>query len=261
MSDSLVKKDVSTFEGRVYTETYTLYGLIYTPPETGMDEYLNHYDRSFLPITSPMIYAKGFRHPPELKNLRAAPPFMAIPRDSILWVLGGRLSQSYARHAEAQRVAVLYENYFLSGDVKVRENMRTSSYLDNVVVQKPFQTLYNVRLCPFKRGYEVFNDDNPLETFEAVTINFRRTAGVVEFSMDNRKNKQKAVGEYGGLARGTSIQIRIIGAGEGGKDLFEDGKIEREIRQGIYLVRCEDRYDEKNDLLIVQSQLITKVYD
>ncbi|MEM7737162.1 MAG: hypothetical protein AAF267_15375 [Deinococcota bacterium] len=249
------KKQVDTFEGRVYTGKYTIYGLLYTPSNEDMDRYLNTTERSFVPISEPMIYQSCLTHPPDIRSLSAAPPFIAVHKEKILWLMGARASEEVIRHSEQQRMAILFDDFFLSGNVRHRENTRMSAFLEAMTSENTFQTLTNVHLCKLKhRGYEVFNDNEPLETFDTAVVNLHNAEGVIEFESQTdgsvAEDKPKTIG------KGSKVRVKME---NDGSSQIEIGRIQREISEGVYLMSFEDRLGERNDLVIVEKEAIVEV--
>jgi hypothetical protein len=249
------KTKVDTFEGRVYTSKYTIYGLLYTPHNEEIDRYFNTTERSFVPISEPMIYQSCLTHPPDIRSLSAAPPFIAVHKAKILWLVGAPASTQVIRHSEKQRVAILFENFFLSGNVRHRENMRMSAFLEAMTSEHTFQTLTNVHLCKLKhRGYEVFNDNEPLETFETAVVNLHNAEGVIEFESqatdDSTEDRPTTIG------KGSKVRVKME---NDGSSQVEIGRIQREISEGVYLMSFEDRLGERNDLVIVEKAAIVDV--
>lgn len=252
------KKAVDTFDGRVYTSKYTIYGLLYTPPNEDMDVYLNKVDRAFVPISEPMIYRSTLQYPPDIRTLSAAPPFIAVHKEKILWMVGARASDEVKKHVVEQRVAVLFDDFFLSGNIRYRENTRMSSYLEDITDKTSFQALSNVHLCKLKhKGYEVFSDDEPLERFNNVVVNLYNAEGVIEFesvpkpSQVPEKPKPKTIG------KGSKVRVKM--QDDHGMTSIEIGRIQREIRAGVYLMSFEDRMGERNDLVIVEKSAILEI--
>lgn len=171
---------VIPMEGRVYTNEFRLYGLLHLPEFVGTARLLNLTDRPYLPVTRCMVYDAGFRHPPESSAMQYETDFAAVPKDHILWVMGGRPEEpSEHVRREARLVYVMYDNYVLTGRLYIMPDQRVSDYLHTVFTDRPFQDLYGARvLLPRK--------DVPLEEFEVlqyhefVTVNLKQAGGVFD---------------------------------------------------------------------------------
>lgn len=252
------KKAVDTFDGRVYTNKYTIYGLLYTPPNEDMDVYLNKVDRAFVPISEPMIYRSTLQYPPDIRTLSAAPPFIAVHKDKILWLVGARASDDIKRHVVEQRVAILFDDFFLAGNIQYRENTRMSSYLEDITDKNAFQALTNVHLCRLKhKGYEVFSDDAPLERFDTVVVNLYNAEGVIEFEGGPKPSKAPEPQQPKTLTKGAKVRVKL--QDEHGMTSIEIGRIQREIRADVYLLSFEDRMGERNDLVIIEKSAILEI--
>ena len=173
-------RHVTPMEGRVYTNEFRLYGLLHLPAYVGTARLLNLTDRPYLPVTRCMVYDAGFRHPPENNAMQYETDFAAVPKDHILWVVGGRPEEP-SEHArrEARLVYVMYDRYVLTGRLFIMPDQRVSDYLHTVFTDRPFQDLHGARvLLP--------RNDLPLEEFEVlqyhefVTVNLKQAGGVFD---------------------------------------------------------------------------------
>lgn len=173
-------RHVTPMEGRVYTNEFRLYGLLHLPEYVGTARLLNLTDRPYLPVTRCMVYDAGFRHPPESNAMQYETDFAAVPKDHILWVVGGRPEEP-SEHArrEARLVYVMYDRYVLTGRLFIMPDQRVSDYLHTVFTDRPFQDLHGARvLLP--------RNDLPLEEFEVlqyhefVTVNLKQAGGVFD---------------------------------------------------------------------------------
>ncbi len=186
---------VIPMEGRVYTNEFRLYGLLHLPEFVGTARLLNLTDRPYLPVTRCMVYDAGFRHPPESDAMQYETDFAAVPKDHILWVMGGRPEEpSEHVRREARLVYVMYDNYVLTGRLYIMPDQRVSDYLHTVFTDRPFQDLYGARvLLPRK--------DVPLEEFEVlqyhefVTVNLKQAGGVFDVRREEGKGFRLDEGE------------------------------------------------------------------
>lgn len=173
-------RNLTVAEARVYTNEFRLYGLLHLPDYVGTARFLNLTDRPYLPVTQCMVYDAGFRHPPENAALQYETDFAAIPKDHVLWVVGGR-PEPPVEHAqrEARRVYVMYPSYVLSGTLYVMHAQRVSDYLHTAFTDRPFQDLYDARVLLPRSGA-------PLEDFEVlqehafVALNLKQAGGVFD---------------------------------------------------------------------------------
>jgi hypothetical protein len=173
---------VTPTEGRVYTNEFRLYGLLHLPELVSTARLLNLTDRPYLPVTHCMVYDAGFRHPPENEALQYETDFAAVPKEHILWVVGGR-AEEVSEHVrrEARLVYIMYASYVLTGQLYLMPDQRVSDYLHTVFTDRPFQDLYGARVLLPRR-------DVPLESFEVlqhhdfVTVNLKQAGGVFDIT-------------------------------------------------------------------------------
>lgn len=166
-------------EARIYTGAYRVYGTIHLVPGAGTADLLNQ-ERPYLPVTGALVYAPGFRHPPEAEALKASASFLALRKERIQWAAGGRPSEPRTSPAllERRRLAFLFGDYLLAGALLLPRGVRLSDFLSQA---KPFQTLKEKEaglylLAPDKPLVDL----EPLERFPFLTVNLRLAEGVVE---------------------------------------------------------------------------------
>ncbi|WP_337844230.1 hypothetical protein [Thermus sp.] len=164
-------------EARIHTRAYRIYGLIHLVPGTGTADLLNA-EKPYLPVTGALIYTPGFRHPPEAEELKGSTGFLALRKERIRWVAGGRPAQPRTSPAllEERRLAFLFGDYLLSGRLQVPKGVRLSDYLSQA---KPFQTLLEAGLYLLLPDRPIL-DLTPLEEFPFVTVNLRETEAIAE---------------------------------------------------------------------------------
>ncbi len=168
------------FEARIYTRAYRVYGLVYLPPKGGMAELLGE-ERGFLPVTGALVYAPGFRHPPDPLELRASLGFLALRKDRIQWLAGGRPSEPPLPPAalREQPLALFFGDYLLAGRIRLPKGLRVSDHLAQALKARPFLTLWEARLYPLGQDRPLV-DLEPAEAFPFVTVNLRQVEGVAE---------------------------------------------------------------------------------
>jgi hypothetical protein len=171
---------VKPMEGRIYTNEFRLYGMLHLPEFVGTARLLNLTDRPYLPVTSCMVYDAGFRHPPESDALQYETDFAAVPKDHILWVVGGR-QEDASEHArrEARLVYIMYTDYVLTGRLYIMPDQRVSDYLHTVFTDRPFQDLYGVRVLLPRRDVPL-TDFEVLQHHDFVTVNLKQAGGVFD---------------------------------------------------------------------------------
>ncbi len=167
-----------SFEARIYTTEYRIYGNIHLVRAAGTADILNLENRTHVPVTGALVYAAGLEHPPQASELKADTPFMAVHKANICWMVGGRPSVSRGNLAlfERKRVALLFEGYILVGELYVHKNTRLS---DQLAVLKTFQTLSGAVLYRIPAQQPIVNVP-PDQQFDFVTVNLNKANSVIE---------------------------------------------------------------------------------
>lgn len=174
----MYKQAVENVEGRVHTTHYRIHGTLFPRPKVGIPDQLNRADQPYLPVAT----LDMFRHrvgPVEPADRLVQGSFMAIPRESILWVVGGTPGATDFRDFRWREVAVLYDDVLLRGKLRVGSSIRTSDYMRGRIDAKPFDSLFDVSVSTLAGGVS-FERLAPIERFEHVAVNLRATTGVVE---------------------------------------------------------------------------------
>lgn len=190
----MLKNSSDALEARIYTEDFRVYGIMHLTSNQDTARLLNREDRTFLAITKGIVYEKGFVHPPQPKQYRASVNFMTVPTQKILWVMGGRASQSRSNvQADNRVIYLLYKEYFLKGSLTMGTGTRFSDYLSTMANQKPFQTLQNVSLGIMKKG-QTLMEAQAIEEFEFVTVNLANVGGVFDVAaLPSSSNRPSAI--------------------------------------------------------------------
>lgn len=173
----MYKQPREVHEARIYTLAYRVYGLIYLLPRAGTADLLNQ-EKPYLPVTGALIYAPGYAHPPEAKDLKASIGFLALRKERIQWVVGGKPSEprTSPNLLERRRLAFLFGDYLLAGDLLLPRGVRLSDHLSQA---KPFQTLLDARLYVLTPDKPTA-DLKPTESFSFIPLNLRQAEGVAE---------------------------------------------------------------------------------
>lgn len=180
---------VTPTEGRVYTNEFRLYGLLHLPDFVSTTRLLNLTDRPYLPVTRCMVYDAGFRHPPENEALQYETDFAAVPKEHILWVVGGG-AEAQADHArrEARMVYVMYASYVLTGRLYLMPDQRVSDFLHMAFTDRPFQDLHDARVLLPRRDLPLA-DFEVLQSHDFVTVNLKQAGGVFDISHGGRGDR------------------------------------------------------------------------
>jgi len=164
------------FEARVYTLHHRFYGLIHLPPGMGTADHLNQ-ERPFLPMTGVLVYAFGLEHPPRLEALRGELPFLALRKEQIVFLVGGKPAEPKAPGTyAARRLLFLLPGYLLLGELLLPRGVRLSDYLSQA---RRFQTLHRAGVYLLAPGRPV-RDLEPLERLDFLTLNLQQVEGVAE---------------------------------------------------------------------------------
>lgn len=167
-----------SFEARIYTAEYRIYGNVYLVQAGGTADLLNTENRTHIPVTGALVYVAGLEHPPQPGDLKADTPFMAVNKTDICWMVGGRPSVPKGNLAlfERKRVALLFEGYILVGELDIHKNARLS---DQLAALKTFQTLSGAVLYQMPAKQPIV-DVPPDQQFDFVTVNLSKADTVIE---------------------------------------------------------------------------------
>jgi hypothetical protein len=172
------RQPVQQIVGRVHTADYRIHGTLFPRPRVGIPDQLNRNDQNHLPIGDLALYRNVTGDVSDVQPL-ARGEFMAVPRESLHWVVGGDAGDSTIREFEWRRVAVLYGETLLRGKLRVGPTMRTSDFIRRRIESNPFDALFEVAVNPLEGG-TAFDRLTVVERFPFVTVNLRMCTGVVE---------------------------------------------------------------------------------
>ena len=191
----------STFNVKICTHNQYIVGEIYLPPGLSTAAHLNTGTAGLLAVSRPLIYGLArAAHPAAAGDVSVSAGFIALHRDRIRWLVGGRPSEPLLERRTPQRAAFLYDHYLLVGELLLGEHIRLSDYLRSA---EPFQLVSNAALYGWhkKEGralllgerleklYEApseLGEDRevvelqPDELFDLVTVNLSQTHGIME---------------------------------------------------------------------------------
>ena len=186
----MYKQPVERVVGRVHTQHYRIHGTMFPRPRVSMPDQLNRADQPYVPIEEPRMF------PDSVGDLGDATPlvhgsFIAVPRESILWVVGGEAGDTDIRDFHYRDVAVLYGRVLIRGRLRVGTGMRTSDYIRNRVASKPFDALFEASVSRLEGGGPL-EDLDVVESFPFVSVNLKLTTGVVELDQAARMGADAA---------------------------------------------------------------------
>lgn len=173
----MYKSPRERFDIRVYADKYTVYCQAHLIYGGGVADLLNT-EKGYLPVTDAKLYLPGHKHPPQAGDLKGEAGFLALQKNSLLWLAGGRPSSSRAGGVvlERRKVIFLYGPYALTGLLETPKGARLSDYVSTA---KTFQTVFDAGLYELEARKPI-TELSPLEGFEFVTVNLHRVEGIVE---------------------------------------------------------------------------------
>ncbi|HEX7022652.1 MAG TPA: hypothetical protein VF171_07330 [Trueperaceae bacterium] len=166
---------------RVVTQDFVVTGDMHLPPHVGSVDLLNKASRPFLPVTGAKVYASECPGPLDEQQPRFASDFLAIPKERILWMAGGRHNdKQIMTGAQSRSVYLLYPDFFLRGELKTPPNARLSDYLTGA---KPFLVLFGAELGTPAAG-KPLADASTHERFVFAVVNTRKLGGIFDIGQD-----------------------------------------------------------------------------
>ncbi len=135
-------------------------------------------------MTECKVYKKGIDFTPALKDLIAAPEFLIIPKDTVLWVGGLEGKELLRQHV--RNLYLIYDHYVLKGEVSIPPNVRLVDFLSRAVHEKPFQYLFNVEVR-LPEGGKPLLQTPVIERLELGLVNIAKASGLFDIVEDNGK--------------------------------------------------------------------------
>jgi len=173
---TVYKQPRDEFQVRICTDYYRIYGKIHLVPSRSTADLFNAEQKDVVPVTEATLFSAGFEHPPEQDELRGRVPFLGLNRSRIWWVFGGRADTLPTRSVKDVRLAVLYPEHLLAGEIQIPSGVRVT---DHIHTAKPFMTLHRCRLYPIHEG-QTLSQIEPVAAFEFVVVNTVQAIGVIE---------------------------------------------------------------------------------
>lgn len=174
----MYKQPRESFEARIFTPDYRIYGNIHLLLSAGTADLLNSDNRTHLPVTGALIYTLGLEHPPRPDELKADARFTAVLKSDVCWLVGGRPSAPKGNIAQfvRKRLALFFGSYVLVGELDVHKDSRLSDHLS---AAKLFQTLHASAMYPLPPNQPI-TGLLPTQQFEFVTVNLSKVESVLE---------------------------------------------------------------------------------
>lgn len=177
---SVVPTDV--LEADVYTHTQRIYGLIHPTAGAAIAEFLNRPDRALLPVTNALVFQPGSPDPDVESRQVLAGPFYAVRKEQILYIRSGYFETQAPVEYVVKRIAVFFDDYCVSGSLRLPRGSRLSDHLERAARQKPFQRLYHARVAPSPTGHQS-NDPGDRKVYslsEVLSVNLKNASGIAE---------------------------------------------------------------------------------
>jgi len=180
--------NVEATEARAYTTDFRVFGLIHPRRGTSVSRFLNQGDRTYLAMTSCMVYREGYEYPPAGETLLYQTEFAALPKDRLLWLVGGLPeSPSDRGQREPRQICVMYPSYVLIGTLMLPPRVRMSDHLSAVYGEKPFVELSEVSVCKPRPGVRV-EQFEVVERHTLITVNVVLAGGLFDVTTPVGRN-------------------------------------------------------------------------
>lgn len=177
----MLQTGLKPMEGSLYTEGFRVQGVFYLRNNTGTAWLLNADDRPHLPLTRVRMYRPGTEHPPADENLLYDTHFAAIPKSSIVWMVGGAPDQTQEGYGrQPRKIFLVFPTYLMSGYLSIRPEVRLSDFLASAMSNKPFYTLNDARILSPGTPGKTLSELEELQSHPFVVVNLRSVAGVFD---------------------------------------------------------------------------------
>lgn len=175
---AVVKTD--SLEAHIYCYAMRVFGLIHPTAGAAVAEYLNRRDRKILSVTNALVYKSGSRTPRDASERIAVTGFYAVPKDRILWIKSGYYEASDPLSYETKPITLYFDDFSVSGDIRIVRGARLSDHLEQTTDKRPFQRLYNATVSPVT-STGGFEDHQPvLSESQVLTVHLKNAHGVSE---------------------------------------------------------------------------------
>jgi hypothetical protein len=135
-------------------------------------------------MTECKVYKKSVGFSSNPKDLVAAPEFLIIPKDTVLWIAGLEGKEFVRQHV--RNLYLIYDDYVLKGEISIPANARLSDFLSRVVNEKPFQYLFNVEVR-LPEGGKPLLETVIVERLELALVNIAKASGLFDITEDRGK--------------------------------------------------------------------------
>lgn len=173
MLSSFHEEVLVAYESRILTPELDLSGQIHlAAPKPGLNpqstsDWLNYHASPLVPLAGARLYRSGSIHTPEQKDMLAVLTAIAVRKQDVFFVTGGRPSNYPATFIRRRRAVLLYPKFALIGYLVCPDGQSFGQY---VAQSKPFQTMFEAELY-------LLETDKPLsqlecaERYEFLTVN------------------------------------------------------------------------------------------
>lgn len=165
----------------VHTVTLRAYGTLHARAGVAMTRILNASDRPHLSLTDAHLYAKGVEQPPAPHTRLYSSAFAAIPKDAVMWLVGG-LAEEYqpSLRLEPRDTFLVYPTFVLAGAIHMRPEVRFSDAIGSAMINKPYVTLHEARVLDRREADTPILELPPLRQLEHVTVDLRKATAILD---------------------------------------------------------------------------------
>jgi len=164
---------LNAYEARILTSELDLQGQIFlSAPKAGLNlqstgDWLNQNPSPLVPVAGARLYRYSLAQSPALEDLLAVLTALAVRKQDVLFIAGGRPSSCPKAPFRRRRAALLYPNFVLSGYLICPDGQPFGQY---VAQSKPFQTLFEAQLYLLQTG-KPLSQIECQERYEFLTVN------------------------------------------------------------------------------------------
>ncbi len=165
----------------IHTLTLRAYGTLHTRAGVSMTRILNSGDRPHLSLTDAHLHASGVEQPPAPETRLYSTGFAAIPRDAIMWLIGGQAEvHQPSLRLEPRETYLIYPAFVLAGAIHMRPELRFSDAIGTAMVNRPFITLSGARVLDRREADTPIVELPTLRELEHVTVDLRKATAIVD---------------------------------------------------------------------------------
>lgn len=168
-----------------YTAAGRVYGYVNSSTGGSLTDHCNRPNDSVLIIEQARMVQRGFDEPPRPAEVFTTAAQCSLPKASILWLTSPRYRSAEVAPHRSVRFAFAFADHCLIGDFRVPSSIAPIDALQNMLENKPFQSLQQVSLDIPVLG-ERLGENQPLREIEQVTINLAQVLNAWPFEASSR---------------------------------------------------------------------------